>query len=159
MSEKFTFFWGGPFSQWQKAGFTENDVEFNCAEQYMMYHKAVLFNDMETAQEILKKSNPRDQKALGRQVKNFNKEKWDQYAKKIVYKGNYLKFSQNPELLNTLLETVGTTLVEASPHDTIWGIGLAEDAPEASKRAKWRGTNWLGEVLTILRDDFHRGLK
>lgn len=158
MEEKFTFFWNGTFSQWTTSPFMENEIEFNCAEQYMMYHKAKFFEDDEIAAKIMNTKSPKEQKALGRQVKGFDKEKWEKVAKKIVYKGNYLKYSQNPEFHIELMETSGTTLVEASPYDTIWGIGLAEDAPEASDRAKWKGKNWLGEILTVLREDFHRGL-
>ena len=68
-----------------------------------------------------------------------------------MFQGNYAKFTQNPDLLKTLIDTIGTTLVEASPYDKVWGIGLAEDDPKALNRETWEGTNWLGEVLTDLR--------
>lgn len=150
--EKFTYFWNGPFSQWYKSTFVENGITFNCAEQYMMYHKALLMGDMETAAAIMNAGyNPREHKALGRKVKPFYADLWNEKCKEIVYQASYLKFSQNPNLLKELVNTRGTTLVEASPYDTIWGIGLAEVDPRAQNRNTWRGTNWLGEVLTQLR--------
>ncbi len=153
--EKFTFFYktGDVFSQWHLSTFTIENVEYNCAEQYMMQQKALLFGDNSTAEKIMQKSLPRDQKALGRQVIGFVPEIWEAKAKEIVYKANYAKFTQNPPMLKHLLKTEGTTLVEASPTDIVWGIGLTEDQPQAHDRKQWKGTNWLGEVLTQLRED------
>ena len=98
-NEKYVFFWGGPFSNWFKADFVIGGIKFNCTEQYMMYNKAMLFKDSETADEILACKNPRDHKALGRKVKNFNVDVWNKNAKRIVYDGNRAKFTQNPDLL------------------------------------------------------------
>ncbi|MEK1828809.1 NADAR family protein [Priestia megaterium] len=97
--------------------------------------------------------NPKRYKQLGRQVKPFNKELWDKKCREVVYQGNYLKFTQNPKLGKELTATHGTTLVEASPFDAIWGIKLGPDNPDRFDRSKWRGKNWLGEVLTKLRID------
>lgn len=151
--EKFTFFWNGPFSQWHLCKFVVDGIEYNCAEQFMMAEKARLFNDEETEKQIMETKSPREQKKLGRKVKNFDVDKWNESAKKIVYTGNKAKFTQNDYLKQKLLETRGTTLVEASPYDKIWGISLPEDDPRALNRETWKGTNWLGEVLTQLRDD------
>lgn len=151
--EKFTFFWSGPFSQWYPAEFIAEDKKFLCAEQYMMYKKAEFFGDYEIAEEIIQAKDPKVQKALGRKVRGFNADDWSKNAKAFVYMGNYNKFTQNSNLMKKLLDTRGTTLVEASPYDTIWGIGLSEDNLDALDRNKWRGTNWLGEVLTSLRED------
>jgi ribA/ribD-fused uncharacterized protein len=153
--EKFTFFWSNksPFSNWYRIDFEIENIRFNCSEQYMMYKKAMLFNDDEVAKKITATNNPGKQKALGRQVKNFNQELWEKNCKQIVYEANYAKFTQNEHLLKALLKTKGTTLVEASPVDFIWGIGLEEDDPRALDRKQWRGTNWLGELLTELREN------
>ncbi|UKS26722.1 NADAR family protein [Paenibacillus sp. HWE-109] len=153
--EKFTFFWRtqSPFSQWHSCRFIIDGNVFNCAEQYMMYMKASIFEDAEIAGKILASRSPSDQKKLGRNVKNFKADQWQQVCKKIVYDANYAKFTQNPELKHALLATGGTTLVEASPDDKIWGIGLAEEHPHAQNRRTWRGTNWLGDILTTLRED------
>jgi len=153
MIEQFTFFWSGIFSQWYTAPFIINGIPYNCAEQYMMQQKALTFNDFEIALKVMCTKNPREQKALGRQVKNFKMIKWAEVARDIVYTGNYAKFTKNPELYEQLIATQGTTLVEASPKDTLWGIGLAEDDPRALNRETWLGKNWLGEVLTKVRDD------
>ena len=152
-TEEFTFFWGGPFSQWFKAAFTIDDQVYNCAEQYMMAEKAQLFSDHETRALILKAKAADVQKRLGRQVKGFKASLWDEKARNIVYVGNRAKFTSHPNLLQILFNTEGTSLVEASPNDVIWGIGLAADAEDAQDRSKWHGTNWLGETLQCVRDD------
>ncbi|MEC0184139.1 NADAR family protein [Paenibacillus peoriae] len=153
--EKFTFFYRShsPFSQWYPSDFVVDGLEFNCAEQYMMFKKAQLFGDEEAARKIMLASTPREQKARGRSVRGFDQSLWDQNCRQFVYDGNYAKFTQNPNLLKYLLKTKGTTLVEASPTDTIWGVGLAENDARIYNRKSWRGTNWLGEILTNLRED------
>ena len=154
-NEQFHFFFqnNNVFSQWFPATFTIDNIIFNCTEQYMMYKKAQLFKDKEIMKQILKSTKPNEQKALGRKVKNFDETIWNQQARKIVYDGNYAKFTQNPELLNQLLNTKGFTLVEASPFDKIWGIGLSANDSRAKQRKLWKGTNWLGETLTLLREN------
>ena len=153
---KFTFFYRTrhPFSNWHPCQFKDADGnEYTCSEQYMMAQKAKMFNDEHTLSLIMKSDNPKDQKALGRQVKGFEPDVWNAQAKQIVYDGCHLKFTQNPKLLKTLLDTDGTLLVEASPYDRVWGIGLGEDDPKIHDPKNWQGTNWLGEVLTNLRED------
>ena len=120
----------------------------------MMFQKAILFNDYETAEKILDTGNVRTQKELGRQVKGFDNGLWAVNCRRIVYEANKYKFAQNRQLLDELLATRGTTLVEASPYDTIWGIGMTKDDEGATDRSKWKGKNWLGHILTLLRDDF-----
>jgi ribA/ribD-fused uncharacterized protein len=151
--ERFTFFWSGPFSQWHKSPFTLDGQTYNTAEQYMMAEKARLFGDEETREKILATTNARKQKALGREVRGFDTVRWQEAAREIVYRGNRAKFAANEELLAVLFATEGTTLVEASPDDRIWGIGFAEDHPDAQDRSKWQGFNWLGETLTRVRED------
>src|SRR4051794_40507217 len=150
--DKFTFFWSGPFSQWHPSVFVIDGRSYTHAEQYMMEQKALLFGDEATAEMIRLAATPREQKALGREVKPFDKDRWDAAARPIVFKGNWAKFTQNPDLKERLLATAGTTLVEASPKDRVWGIGLAENDRRASDRSKWLGLNWLGQVLTQVRD-------
>ncbi len=89
-------------------------------------------------------------------MKNFDKVKWEANARKIMYRGCYLKFTQNDKILKTLFETKGTLLVEASKDDIIWGVGLSEDNPLINDPNNWKGTNWLGETLTKLRDDLFK---
>jgi ribA/ribD-fused uncharacterized protein len=163
---KLTLFYSGTFSNWypfagkkeysveeyRRSLFELNGLTFNCTEQHMMAEKARMFDDHETYAKIMEPIHPRDQKALGRKVKNFDLAIWNKYARQIVYEGNQAKFSQNPELLKILLATADTLLVEASPYDQVWGIGLAMEDPLALDPSAWRGTNWLGEVLTNLRD-------
>ena len=133
--------------------FSVRNIPYNCAEQFMMAEKARLFGDKEIEEKIMNSSDPKEQQDLGRQVKNFNQEKWNKHARDIVYEGNYYRFNHNEYLKNLLFETVGTTLVETSPYDKIWGIGLRKNDPRVQDRTTWRGKNWLGEVLTKVRDD------
>jgi len=151
--EEFAFFWGGVMSQWARSKFVIDGVEFNTCEQYMMYKKALMFHDYEIASDIMKADRPREQKALGRKVSNFNKEFWEKYCREIVYDANMAKFTQNPDMLDELMFTVGKTLVEASPKDAIWGIGLTAEDPLAQDRKTWKGTNWLGEAIERVRDE------
>ncbi len=154
--EKFTFFWGGEFSQWYPSRFMIDGVIYNCAEQYMMAKKSELFNDWATYELIMNSSSPREQKALGRGVANFNPEIWNANCKRFVNEASIAKFSQNQNLLEVLMKTTGTTLVEASPEDKIWGIGLTHNDPKALNRTTWKGTNWLGEILTEVRTEFEK---
>ncbi|WP_205625221.1 NADAR family protein [Aquimarina atlantica] len=153
--ENYSLFWETkhPFSQWYKCNFKEYNIEFSSAEQYMMYHKALLFNDKNTANKILETSNSRKCKELGREVKNFNVKIWNSKCMEIVYNGNLLKFKQNPDLESKLIDTEGKTIVESSPDDKIWGIGLHESDKNCLDRKKWKGTNWLGIVLTEIREN------
>jgi ribA/ribD-fused uncharacterized protein len=152
MSE-FEFFYGGVFSQWYRSDFVLNGMKFNCAEQWMMYQKAVLFGDPIAATEIMNAGHPADQKAIGRRVKNFDAARWNNVAKSLIYQGNEAKFTQNPELLKALLATGDREFVECSPVDVVWGVGLGMNDERRHDRTNWRGTNWLGEVLTQLRND------
>ena len=151
----YTFFFteASPFSQWYACSFRAGTLTFNCAEQYMMHGKAMLFADEAVAAEVMAAVHPREHKALGRKVKRFDDAVWKRERETIVLAGNRLKFTQNPALLELLLATKGTELVEASPYDRIWGIGLAATDPKAQNPATWRGQNLLGKILTQLRDE------
>jgi conserved hypothetical protein, ribA/ribD-fused len=153
--ESYYYFWETihPFSQWHKCAFEIDGLQFNSAEQFMMHGKAILFSDFETAEQILKSKNVREQKQLGRQVKGFDNTIWELNAPSIVYKGNKEKFKQSDDFLNLLFSTKGKTIVEASPDDKIWGIGLTEHQEESKSLTTWKGTNWLGIVLTELREE------
>jgi ribA/ribD-fused uncharacterized protein len=146
------FFWSGPFSQWQRCEFELDDITFNTAEQAMMYFKALLFNDLEIAGKISKAIDPGKQKALGRQVRNFSERKWDEHKIDIVHRVNLAKFGQNKGLRRKLFQTGEKTLVETSPHDLIWGIGLDESRALETPVNQWPGQNLLGQVLTDVRD-------
>jgi ribA/ribD-fused uncharacterized protein len=157
-TDKFTFFWKSNecFSNWYMSDFTNdlpNKIKYNCSEQCFMHQKALLFGDEDVAKQILKTKHPRDQKVLGRTVKNFDASLWELMAKKLMYEVNKLKFTQNPELFKQLIDTGNTLIVEASPFDKIWGIGMDENHKNVENKSLWLGTNWLGEVLTQLRED------
>jgi ribA/ribD-fused uncharacterized protein len=157
VTDRFVFFWSGWPSQWYKCRFEIDRVTFNCAEQYMMAEKARIFGDAQIEAKVLAATDPREQKALGRRVRNFDEARWNSVCREIVYAGNLAKFSQDERLAEVLLNTGHRTIVEASPTDAIWGIGLAKDHPDAQVPARWRGTNWLGVALMQVRDTIRAG--
>lgn len=148
-----TFFFGAenPLSNWHPSVFTVNGIQFCNNEQFMMYCKARLFGDEATAAKILAAKTPREHKALGRQVTNFVESIWKDKCESYVRQGCYAKFSQNPKLLQFLLDTQSTELVEASPFDKVWGVGLAESDPCILDKKNWPGQNLLGKVLMQVR--------
>jgi len=147
---KYEFFWNGPFSNWHPSEFKIEEQVFANAEQYMMWSKAVLMGDFESAESIMKTSNPRTCKALGRKIRPFNAQLWDEKKEQIVFLGCLEKFKQNPDLKEKLMATEGE-LVEASPYDSIWGIGLNEEDAKKVNPNSWPGLNLLGKVLTKVR--------
>ena len=159
---EYVFFWGhhgkngqvtkACFSQWFPCNFEVDGIMYNCAEQYMMAEKARVFEDEETRAKILAISDPKIIKALGREVKNFTVEKWTPISKEIVVKGNMHKFAQNIELFQFLHGTGKKILVEASPYDTIWGIGLGREDALKGGVEQWQGENLLGCALMDVRD-------
>jgi ribA/ribD-fused uncharacterized protein len=153
ITNKYVLFWDGIFSQWYKVPMTIDGIEYNCAEQYMMHQKALLFGDKEIAAEVMKITNPKDHKALGRKVKGYDEAIWKRNCLAIVYKGNYAKFTQNKELEQQLVNTGARTIVEASPVDFIWGIERAENDPLSLDPAQWKGTNLLGSALMLVRNE------
>jgi ribA/ribD-fused uncharacterized protein len=151
ITDKYVFFWDGIYSQWYPEDMQIDGTFYNCCEQYMMEQKALLFGDKETAKKIMKTSSPAEQKALGRSVKNFNRDIWDQHCMSIVIKGNYGKFAQPGMLRKDLIHTGNRIIVEASPYDKIWGIGMEENDPGIEDPANWKGLNLLGHAIMTVR--------
>lgn len=152
MADRFHFFWGGPFSQFAKAPFELDGQRFATAEHYMMWRKAQLFGDADAAAKILAAKTPGEAKGLGRKVRRFNHQVWDREKRGIVRAGSLGKYQQNAMFKGRLLATAPALLVEASPMDTIWGIGLAADDPRAEDPSQWLGENLLGQILTETRE-------
>ena len=127
---------------------------FFCSEQAFMHEKAVFFGDFETAGKILEAQSPMTAKELGRQVRNFDDDAWEQERYKVMVEVNYAKYSQNMELRTRLLdpEFDGKTFVEASPVDGIWGILMPQGTDGIDDEANWRGRNLLGKAITEVRN-------
>lgn len=160
---RFLFFWGhqpqkdgsvgaGCLSQWWPAGFTVDGITYATAEHYMMAHKAWLFGDEDTARRILRASHPKEAKDLGRKALGFDPATWEAARREIVRRGNQAKFSQHRDLADYLVTTRSRVLVEASPRDRIWGIGMAASHEHAASPSHWRGPNLLGFALMDVRD-------
>jgi ribA/ribD-fused uncharacterized protein len=157
-TDKSRFLSKGCFSQWQTSIFVVEGTRYFCAEQYMMGQKAIAFNDPETFEKILSANHPKKIKSLGREVKNFDSNEWDKIKYAIVLNGNFYKFSQNEELLKVLISTGNKILVEASPFDNTWGIGLSEESELIGNSNCWKGQNLLGFALMEVRDEIKRML-
>lgn len=160
---KYVFFWGHKspyshsvskacFSQWYDCQFTVDEVAYSTAEQYMMAQKALLFGDSGLYEKIMNAVHPKQIKELGRRVSGFDEHIWNQHKCSIVIKGNLAKFSQNSELKAFLLGTNERVLVEASPYDKIWGIGMPADDSKCENPELWNGENLLGFCLMEVRD-------
>ena len=163
--EDFIFFWGHTskgdgvtkacLSQWYPCSFTIDGQTYNCAEQYMMAEKARVFGDDPIRQQILSETDQMTIKKLGRKVTGFDGAVWEAERYDVVFRGNMAKFTQNPQLKEFLMGTGDKILVEASPKDTIWGIGLDEFHPDACNPEKWHGKNLLGFTLMDVRQRLH----
>lgn len=151
MNNQYYFFWKNKLSNWTPSEFIVNNITYNCGEQYMMHQKALYFNDLETASEIMNETNPKIIKDLGRKVKNYNDSKWNAARYDIVKAGLYQRFHQNTELKEFLTSKKNYILVEASPFDRIWGIGY--DAEHAIENINNWGENLLGKILTELANE------
>lgn len=148
----YSFFWKGILSQWAPTPFIVDDILYKTAEHYMMAQKAVLFGDCVSFYQIINAPSPADAQALGRKIKPFDERVWLEHAQQIVFDGNMAKFQQNPHALLALRDTFGTILVECCPEDSLWGIGMSVDEPGVEDSANWRGKNWLGNILTKVRN-------
>lgn len=156
------YFWGHTFnrkqvttacfSQWYDCYFEVNGIQYHTAEQYMMASKARLFGDEEVFQKIMTAYNPNDYKKLGRKIHGFKQEPWDAMKYDIVVEGNKAKFGQNPGIRDFMLSTGDAILVEASPYDKIWGIGLDRETALKGTVEQWQGENLLGCALMDVRD-------
>jgi ribA/ribD-fused uncharacterized protein len=139
------------FSQWFEAAFVIDDIRYPTAEHFMMAAKARLFGDNEILSRVIAAPTARDAKALGRKVKGFDDALWTERRFELVVEGNLEKFGQNPKLRSFLLSTGDRVLVEASPEDRIWGIGMAEADERARNPEQWDGLNLLGFALMAVR--------
>lgn len=160
---KYLFFWGHTpprdqsvnkacLSQWYNSPFIIKDNHYKTAEHYMMAEKAALFKDKESEAKIIESHSPHEAKKLGRSIKHFNESLWLQHRFDIVVNGNLAKFQQNEDLKKFLLNTNNRVLVEASPPDRIWGIGMAADHRDIENPNRWKGLNLLGFALMEVRD-------
>lgn len=150
---QYSFFWKGILSQWAPTPFIVDDILYKTAEHYMMAQKAALFGDCVSFYKIIHCPSPAEAQALGRKIKPFDDRVWLENAQRIVYEGNIAKFQQNPHALLALKSTFGTFLVECCPEDSLWGIGMGADEPGVEDKATWRGKNWLGDILTKVRNN------
>ena len=164
---RYLFFWGHKplpsgqvgkpcLSQWWPAPFTVNGFVYATAEHFMMAEKARLFGDEQTRAQILKAGSPKAAKQLGRQVNRFREDVWVEARLQIVVAANLAKFGQNHELEAFLLGTKDKVLVEASPLDRVWGIGMTADNEQAMNPEQWRGLNLLGFALMEVRRQLRR---
>ena len=154
--EKPVFFWHaedtyGEFSSRFEVSFVVEGIVYGSVTQYMMAKKALLFKDLYRYAQIMNERNPEECKALGREVSGFIQSTWDKARIEILFDANYAKFSQNPELEEVLLGTGSREIVEASPYNSEYGIGMSEKEAREADPSQWRGKNLLGESLMQVR--------
>ena len=156
----YLFFWGHTvsgkvtktcFSQWYPSPFEVEGITYPTAEHWMMAKKAERFGDHAAKKAILASADPKAAKAAGRAVRGYDGAVWDAARFDVVVEGNRHKFDAHPELRAYLLSTGEAVLVEASPVDAIWGIGLAADHADVARPSAWRGLNLLGYALMVVR--------
>lgn len=158
----FLFFWGHTpkadgvvdascLSQWFPCSFTIDGIEYASAEHFMMAEKARLFRDDDALAQILACKTPAEAKALGRSVRDYDDAAWGRARVSAVVRGNVAKFGQNDGFARFLASTRERVIVEASPRDRIWGIGMGASNPDARVPARWRGQNLLGFALMEAR--------
>ena len=146
----------GFLSNWFPSYFDYAGLTYSSGEQFMMAQKAILFGDYEIYNEILLENDPAVIKDLGREVLNYEEEIWAKLRQRMMRRGLRAKFQQNPALLEQLFSTENALLVECSPYDRVWGVGLSVDDPAVRDPHKWRGENLLGTTLMQVRDDLRR---
>ncbi len=146
----------GYLSNWYLLSFEIDGIKFSSVEQYMMYKKAICFNDLEIANKIMATDNVESIKAFGRAVSNYNDDVWSAIRKNVVKDALLAKFSQNSELKDKLLNTGNDTLCECAVRDLIWGIGLSMSDPDRFNKEKWRGNNLLGNTLMEVREELRK---
>lgn len=151
ITDKYVFFWGSELSNWYECRFRYKNLNFYNSEQAFMWEKAVFFGDMDTAALIMKTPSPNQCKKLGRIVKGFNADVWLSAGYEVMIAVNLAKFSQRLILKDVLLSTGDRIIVEASPYDTIWGIGLYHDDDRVLDESQWKGMNLLGKALMEVR--------
>lgn len=156
VTDTHVYFWGLKLSNWYPVRFMYKDIEFDNTEQAFMWEKAMLFGDHDTADRILDTPDPKAAKGLGRKVKNFDAERWMINGYTVMVAVNYAKFSQYPRLKSILLNTGNKTIVEASPYDKIWGIGIHWNDDTCLDEANWKGMNLLGKALMEVRKQLRK---
>ena len=143
-----------------RSEFKYKGLKFFNSEQAFMWEKAIFFNDIDIAEEIIKFGHePKAAKHMGRQIKGFDAQKWSEVCFDIMVNVNYEKYSQSQWLKETLLETENKTIVEASPVDLVWGIGIHWENDDCLDESKWRGQNLLGKALMEVRKKLNYGIK
>lgn len=145
------FFWGSELSNWYYCTFKYKGHTFENSEQAFMWEKALYFNDIESAELILNEPDPSKNKALGRKVKNFDEFEWMKVSFSVMINVNVAKWSSDEKLKELLLSTDPKVLVEASPYDKIWGIGLHWEDDLVLDENNWKGMNLLGNALMEVR--------
>jgi ribA/ribD-fused uncharacterized protein len=157
------FFWGGIYSQWHRSPFTVDGEFYRTAEHFMMAEKARTFGDKAVLAAIMKTKDPSDAKALGRQIQGWSDLVWQSVRFQVVCRGSFEKFRQNDDLAQELRASGDAQIIEASPYDKIWGVGLDEDAAlrwyldqahggdVPPEKVTWPGLNLLGKAIMVAR--------
>ena len=152
INDKYILFWNGTMSNWAHTPYWWGGCHFENSEQHYMWLKAMHFGDEATAKKILRETNPKIAKSLGRKVSGYDDDEWAKHRENAMYEACYAKFSGNKKAYDFMMSLPRNRyFAEASPYDTIWGIGWEENHPNAAVPGAWRGRNLLGNVLNRVR--------
>lgn len=155
ITDTHVYFWSSLYSNWYSSPFNIDGNHFKNSEAAYMYQKAMYFNDTYRANIILDSNqNPKYAKSQGRIVEGYNDEEWSKVRKEIMTAVIFEKFAQSPQLLDVLISHKNHHIVEASPYDTIWGVGLHWSDDEILNEGNWKGQNLLGESLMDVQRQF-----
>ncbi len=146
----------GFLSNWYMSDFIEDGRLYTSVEQYLMYGKALVFKDEDMQQAILNTHDVAEIKKYGRQVKGYNETLWNGLRQLVLYRGLWLKFSQNEELKQKLIDTGNDMLVECAITDKIFACGISMKDPMRLDMSKWPGKNLLGFALMDLREQLKK---
>ena len=129
-----------------------NDQRYTCNEQFIQSEKAKLFGDKVKYGLIMKSSDPREMKKLGREVSGYNDATWKRCSKEIIYSCVRQKVYQYREMKDYLLSTESRIIGEGSP-DRHFGVGIHISDPAVMNPKEWPGNNLMGQALMDVRSE------
>lgn len=152
-------FWGqaSPFSNWRAGKITLDGFDYSCGEQRMMHCKAALFGDLAASERVLASPSPWSQKQIGRSIRGYDEAVWEDDRMPMMIEIVFQKAIQDDSTRAHLMATGTAVIVEASPHDPVWGIGLSENDPASLDPSLWKGRNLLGRAWMAAREHIRAG--
>ena len=119
--------------------------------QYVLAHKAMLYEDEAALEEILNAKTVKEQADAGRKIKGtVSKEKWEKEEEKHTRIGVIEKLRQHPRIMEALVKTEDCAIANCTAFDSVYGTGLRIECAEMKDKSAW-GENRLGRMYDELR--------